>query len=258
MRRCGERLYMKDDEDVNDRLARLRVDQNGPPRGGRQVAASRVAVWWRRFLHRRRGDALLAMTAVLIAGVVIAAIAVLVISLASGGGDKEQASAAIIQRTPAAVARSSPSLAPTTAATQPPAVATAQPAGRQDCAAIRGTSYQSEAERAFFQQNCLEPAEEPAPAANAGQPTAAPPAATPVPGGSDASNAIGLAVDWIAQHASPSYTTDAGSCNALQASGHWVVTCNARLAGCQGSICEATVSVCVLSDLTGVRPSGEC
>jgi len=240
-----------DDEDVNDRLARLRVEQDGPPQGGRQAAASRAAMLWRRFLRRRRrGDALLAMTAVLIAGVVIAALCVLVISLASGGGDKKPASAVGVRRTPTVVRRASPS--PTTPASETPAPATAQPAYRQDCAAIRGTEYQSEAERAFFQQNCLEPA------TNAGQPTAAPPAATPVPGGSDASTAIGLAVDWIVHHASPSYATDAGSCNAVQTSGHWVVTCNARLSGCQGFVCEAFVSVCVLSDLTGVRPSDQC
>jgi hypothetical protein len=248
---------MKDDEDINGRLARLRVEQDRPPQGGRQAAVSRALAWWRRFLRRRRrGDALLAMTAVLIAGVIIAAIVVLVISLASGGGDKQPASAITFQRTPTVVKRASPS--PITPATATPELPTAQPAYRQDCAAIRGTEYQSEAERVYFQQNCLEPAEQPAPATNPGQPAAAPLAATPVPGGSDASNAIGLAVDWIAHQASPSYTTDAGLCNAVQTSGHWVVTCNARLSGCQGSVCEAIVSVCVLSDLTAIRPSNQC
>ena len=174
---------------------------------------------------------------------------------AIGGGQKERASAGTILRTSTVVRQVSPAAA--TPASDTPVPATAQPAVRQDCAAIRGTDYQSEAERVYFQQNCLEPTEEPAPATNAG-PTAAPTAEQPGTGGSDADNAIGLAVDWIVHYASPSYTTDAGSCNAVQANGHWVVTCNARLSGCQGSVCEAIVSVCVLSDLTGVRPSDQC
>ena len=256
-----------EDDDLNDRLARLRVEQDGPTQGGRRAALSRAALRASRRL--RRGDAFLVASGVLIVGVIIAALSVLVISLASGGGEKQPASAAGVRRTPTTLRQASPSA--TTPATETPLPATAQPAVRQDCDAIRGTSYQSEAERVYFQQNCLEPAEEPALVTNPGQPpsqptsvppavqpTAAPPAATPVPGGSDASNAIGLAVDWIARHGSPSYTTDAGSCNAVQASGHWVVTCNALVAGCQGSVCEAIVSVCVLSDLSAVRPSDQC
>lgn len=252
---------MKDD-DLNDRLARLRGERDGPPQGGRRAALSRATLRASRRL--RRGDAFLVASGVLIVGVIIAALSVLVISLASGGGEKQPASAVGVRRTPTVLRQASPTA--TTPAIATPQPATAQPTVRQDCDAIRGTDYQSEAERVYFQQNCLEPG---APATNPTrppsvptsappvvQPTAAPPA-SPAPA-SDASTAIGLAVDWIAHQAAPSYATDAGSCNAVQASGHWVVTCNARLSGCQGSACEAIVSVCVLSDLSAVRPSDQC
>jgi hypothetical protein len=257
---------MKDD-DLNDRLARLRVEQDGPRQGGGEQPEQTAMRASRRL---RRGDVPLA-SGVLIVGVIIAALSVLVISLASRGGEKQPASAIGVRRTPTAVRQASPSA--TRPAPETPLPATAQPAVRQDCDAIQGTSYQSEAERVYFQQNCVEPEQSnnPAPQANppqppsqptsvppAVQPTAAPPAATPVPGGSDASNAIGVAVDWITHNGSPSYTTDAGSCSAVQTGGHWVVTCNARVAGCQGSVCDAIVSVCVLSDLSAVRPSDQC
>jgi hypothetical protein len=249
---------MKDD-DLDDRLARLRVEQGDPGQGSRQGVISRAAALWERYSRRRRrGDALLVTSAVLIAGVLIAALCVLVVSLASGGGEKP-AAAVGVRSTPTALRQASSS------ATAPATEAIARPPVRQDCDAIRGTSYQSGAERAFYQQNCLEP-EEAAPATNAGelprQPASVPPAVQPTPapplaGGSDA-NVIGLAVEWILHHGSPSYTTDSGSCNAVQASGHWVVTCTARLSGCQGSVCEAIVSVCVLSESTAVRPSDQC
>ena len=261
---------MNDNNDVDQRLAEIRRERAGP--GAQESAMGRAATRWQRASRRlRRGDILLATTAVLIAGVVIAALAVLVVSAATGGDD-EPASAAVAPRTPTAARQTPvpPTAAAAASATPPPPAA--QVSFRQDCDAIAGTDYENEAERAFFQQNCLEPDGEapeppteapdgPAPAAPFVPPTAtqaasAPTVAPPPPPGSDASVAIGVAVGSIVRGGT--YVTDGGACSALRISSHWVVTCSARVAGCQGAVCNTTVSVCVLDDLSTVRPSDRC
>ena len=256
---------MKDD-DVDSRLDGIRRER--AEHVEQQTGIGRAVALWERVLRRRRrGDVLLAATGVLIGGVVIAALVVLAVSAATGGGDKP-AAAVVAQRTPTEARRATPTATAAPSATVVPAMA---PAFRTDCNAIRGTSYQNEAERAYFQQNCLEPGEEPPVVSNPvqppsrplGGPTSAPPAVQPTaipptPGGSNASRAIGLAVAWLTQSGSKLYTTDAGSCSAVQTGVHWVVTCNARVLGCQGSVCDTTVSVCVPNDLSAVRPSEQC
>ena len=118
------------------------------------------------------------------------------------------------------------------AASETPAPATEQTTYRQDCAAILGTPYQSEAERLWFIANCAVPTE-PAPGGGVPtpQPTLAPPPAptpTPVPG-LTASQAISRAVDWLA---SQGIGIDAGSCGASSSGSTWTVSCESNTTVC--------------------------
>lgn len=103
-------------------------------------------------------------------------------------------------------------------------------ANREDCAAILGTPYQSEAERLWFIANCAAPTE---PAPGGGVPTpqptvAPPPAPTPVPG-LTASQAISRAVDWLN---SQGIGVDAGSCGASSSGSMWTVNCESNATVC--------------------------
>ncbi len=255
-------------KDRRDKLAEFRLAQAySRPRKGLRAALSRAVDLWERFMPTSSWEkGFVAVAAVLIVGVLIGAIYILTSNVLSDGGKKHVAAGRLqahpTRATPPAIHMPPP--APTAIVLGVPQLAKGQPTDRQDCEAIRGASYRSDAERAFFQQHCVTPT---APLANPrpgqGHPTQppplpAPPTAPPQPGGFTASDAIGLAVYWIAHNAPKAYTADASLCNAVDSAGHWVVTCPASLAGCQGSVCQTTLSVCVFTDPPQVRSADQC
>jgi hypothetical protein len=255
------------EEQGQDRLAQFRQDQSqvdAPPKRRRGILRAATNVWTRSEARYGRLQTRLVALAIPIIGITALAITLLVTS--SGNGRANTTELAALQRTAqlrATTAPPTPTVAIVAAQTD---IATA-PADRANCDSIRGTSYLSDVERSFYLDTCVEPtavvraqpqrpvtsappASQPTPAV----PTAVPPVATAA---SAASAAIALAVDWIVR-SGPQYSTDASSCSAVQTSGHWVVTCSARLSGCQGSPCSASISVCVFDNPVAVRPSTAC
>jgi hypothetical protein len=214
-----------------------------------------VLLGLRELLMARSGweKGILAIAAALIASVIIGAIVLVASNAGGGGGENKQVTTGGSRATPTVAARApTPTAVVIAIATLP----TAGPTDRADCNAIRGTDYTSESERQFFAQNCVTPT-----GGQGSQPTQPPrpqPTQPPPSGGFTAGDAINVTVYWMTHNASQAYTTNAGSCNAVQTGSHWVVTCNANLAGCQGSVCATTVSACVFSDPLEVRPSDQC
>ncbi len=131
-------------------------------------------------------------------------------------------------------------------------------ANRADCDAIRGTPYESDAERDWYAENCGSargtPTRSSGPTPPPG-PTQPPPPT--VPQGVSAGEAISLAVDWMTTSAPKSYTVDPGTCSAVYLGDHWVVSCTAQLSGCQNEACERPLQVCVFADRR-VVPASSC
>jgi hypothetical protein len=67
--------------------------------------------------------------------------------------------------------------------------------------------------------------------------------------------AIILGISWMQNSAGASYEVDAGSCAGVHISDHWVVTCNARLSGCNTAACGTQLQACVYADRRVVAAS---
>ena len=247
---------MQDEHDI-DSLARLR-EKPGPP-GAKRLGSrlTSVELTWEKTV--------LGLAAVLIACAVIGSAVVLTRNGgASSSGDKRQlaSGALLVTRTPLRATAT-----PTALATTAPVVLADHTPDRTECDSIRGTNYRSEAERQYYIAQCvtLEP-EQSSRSGSSSSPTevqpapSVPPAVEPTespPAPFGASDAIVAASNWISNQGS--YTTESASCNAVQIGSHWVVTCQASLAGCAtGSVCETRVSVCVYEDPVVVRASDQC
>lgn len=249
-------------ESRRDRLARLHLERlNRPPDQGWTAWADRAVDRWERFMAGSGWErAFFAGGVVLIAALAIGAIFMIASNALGGGSGRKQAAAGGARAT-ATIAQAPPT--PTAIVIGVPTLPTALPTDRASCDAIRGTNYKSAAERQFFELNCVTPTAQPTRSpgnGHGGPPTQPPPPPTQPPpsGGFTAGDAIDLAVYWITHNAAAAYTTDAGSCNAVQTGSHWVVTCNASVVGCQGSACQTTLSVCVFPDPLAVRPADQC
>lgn len=250
-------------EDERDSMARFRREAeqtSRPPKRGWRGSPDHAFDLWERFTAGSGWQkSRLGIAAFLIIGVVITAIYLLASNAVSGGG-QQQVVAVRSQATPT-VAQALPTA--TSILIAVPTPLPARPTDRTDCDAIRGTNYNSEAERAFFQQNCVAPTEEPANVED-GQgfavntPPPPPPTEPSGSGGLSAGDAIDLAVSWITHDAPERYTADPGSCSSRQTAGHWLVTCTASLVGCQGAVCRTTLSVCVFAEPVEVRSSDQC
>ncbi len=121
---------------------------------------------------------------------------------------------------------------------------------RANCGQIRGTPYDSAAERLWFLSNCLAPSQ-PAFA----QLTIDPPAPAPeIPAVSDNERSPGeaaaLAVAWWTSNAAPlGYSASAASCSAGLGGNQWVVSCQAELDGCgRQKLCGLTFIVCLIDE----------
>ncbi len=248
-------------ENRRDRLARLNLEPlSRAPKEGWRARLDRVADMWGGFMAGSGWEkGFFAAAVLLIAGLAIGAIFMLASNAFGGGGGRKQVAAGS-PRSTATLLPARPT--PTAIVIAVPTPPTAAPTDRTTCDAIRGTDYRSDSERQFFEQNCLTPVDQP-PSPDGGGPPAGPPSEPPPPQPTegplvvDAGNAAEFATYWI-EHNAPQAYIDVGQCNALQAGGHWVVTCNANLAGCQGSVCATTISVCVFADPLQVRPSDQC
>lgn len=203
--------------------------------------------------------------------VIVAIIGVVALATRGGGGGGGDAAAAVNARpteahstssraTPTAITIGVPDI-PTNLPTETPLPEN----DRTDCDAIRGTSYRSQAERAWYEKNCgasvsKPPSQPPGPTGNTPvpvQPTS-PPAPTPPPQGLSAGQAISLGISWMTTSAPKAYTVDSAACSAVHIGDHWIVSCTARLAGCQSSACEAQLQVCVYTADRRVVPAASC
>lgn len=147
----------------------------------------------------------------------------------------------------------------------PPAAAAEN---REDCAAIRGQGYLSEAEREWFLASCPESdvaAAETGPIDDVGapgpsSPTAAP-LSTPTAPPQDAfegADAIALVVGYFASAPEASYMINPASCDATPAAGGaWNVFCIGVLAGCSRPECVIGLNACVGAQTLAVVP-GSC
>jgi hypothetical protein len=250
-------------ENRRDRLARFNLERlNIAPKQGGRAGLERAIDRWERFMAGSGWEkGFFAAAVLLIAGLAIAAIFMLASNAFGGGGGRKPVTAGALPSTATLVP---PRPTPTAIVIAVPTLSTAAPANRQDCNAISGTGYKSDAERLFFEQNCVTPTAEPSNPGNGdGGPPTEPPTEPPQPQPTegpvvvDAGNAAEFAVYWIEHNASQAYT-DVGPCNVVQSGSHWVVTCNANVAGCQGSVCATTISVCVFPDPLEVRPANQC
>ena len=249
-------------ENRRDRLARLNLERmNRPPKQGMSGGLDRAVDSWNGFMAGSGWEkGFFAAAVLLIAGLAIGALFRLTSNALDGGGGKKQVAAGGTRAT--ATPRQAPPT-PTAIVIGVPTFPTPLPTDRTACDAIRGTSYNSDAERAFYEENCLVTPEPPAGGGDDGggdeEPNDPPPEPTDEgPPVVDAGYAIDLGVYWIEHYAPQAYTVDSTTCNAFQTGGRWVVTCPANLVGCQGSACISNVSVCVFPDPLAVRPANEC
>jgi len=131
----------------------------------------------------------------------------------------------------------------------------------QDCDEIRGRPYQSDEEREWFLENCLNPTpeDEPTPTLPGALPTIPPgpgpgPAPSPTPRLTlTTAQAAGIAEDWVLSEPTLSeLELVPGSCSAQASGDHWVVSCRASTTGCVGA-CEFTLRICVEEGPLSVR-----
>ena len=193
--------------------------------------------------------------------VIVAVIGVVALATRGGGGDDVAASvsarptetrATRTLATPTVITIGVPDI-PTTLPTETPP----SEDDRTSCGQIRGTSYRSAAERAWYEKNCSAsvsnpPSQPPASTGNTpvpAQPTSPPaPTSTAAPQGVTAGEAISLGASWMRTSAPKAYTVDTSTCSATYIGNHWIVSCTASLAGCQNSACEQQLDVCVFAD----------
>jgi hypothetical protein len=255
---------------------RLREDRGR--RSPREVAVE----WWGRFLATSFWE-----KGVVIGGAALAGIAAIVAVVVLSGNDPPTSTdepaplvalgpsrpRITVQPTPVWTATPRPTARPVATEATPDGVETepsstpppSSNANRQNCQEISGTAYLSSAERAWYLEHCLGanmPGEDVATPVQPGRP-GSPPAASPIPaptssGLVSASEAITLAVQWLAGQTNNTYAISQQSCNATHMGTRWVVICEANLLGCQGSVCSATLSACVFEQPVHVAPADGC
>jgi hypothetical protein len=251
-----------------ERLAELGLEQlQRPPDSGVRVLRRRALDFWRRFTAFSGLEKSFYIVAVVLAiAVVFGGLLALVRS--GSGNDEKSVSAAVprstekrtgAQPSPTAISIAVPTLPTRIPEPTEEAEPTDQPTqNRRNCDVIRGTPYRSQEERDWFAQNCSPnsgpvggvPTQPPAPTL--------PPQPPPPPDEFTASEAIALAVNWISTSAPKAYAVNSGACSAVQIGDHFVVTCQARLAGCQSTACDRTVEVCVFEASLAVVPAKNC
>ena len=250
-------------ESRREKLAKIRFDAIQPRQGRGERFADRAFDLWQRFTAFSGLEKAFFISGCALA-LALAIGALIALSQNAGGGDDQAAVVNLPTRPPAATP--APVTPTSTVALLVFERPTAEPsANREDCDAISGTEYQSDEERDWFLENCQDtgpanvsgpPQSRPSPSG----PSLPPPTATPppAPAGFTSAQAVSLAVSWMASGGSESYTVDAGSCTSVDIGDHWVVTCPATLAGCQGPDCETTLSVCVFESNGRVVPAERC
>ncbi|MBI4570324.1 MAG: hypothetical protein HY723_00095 [Chloroflexi bacterium] len=223
-----------------NKLAKARFGNEAPPPDKRRPATD----WAIEIRERFTALQLWEQAAITAVGfLLVFAVPLIIFAVTRGGGGSDEAanSAPIVPPVQIAESTSTPTATFVQLRTTPTPLQSLPTveANREDCAAILGTPYQSEAERLWFIANCAVPAEQPAPGDGVPppQPTLAPPPApTPTPvQGLTASQAISRAVDWLA---SQGIGIDAGSCGASSSGSTWTVSCESNTTVCiqQGPI----------------------
>jgi hypothetical protein len=66
------------------------------------------------------------------------------------------------------------------------------------------------------------------------------------------------ATDWISNDSPMILTVEPPGCTAIWLNGHWSVSCLVRLAGCTGTTCVASLSLCVFASDPVVLPDRLC
>lgn len=124
---------------------------------------------------------------------------------------------------------------------------------RANCQAISGAAYESESERNWFLDNCVE--REPVAAFLAAPELSAvvvQPKTTTSSGPVEVSegDAIASSIEWIANQQGVVYEVASESCSASEVGELWLVSCQRSVAGCGGEICTSWIAVCV-TDIAG-------
>jgi hypothetical protein len=147
------------------------------------------------------------------------------------------------------------------------------PVDRRDCTELRLSHLRTRGERQWFVDNCMfltkranassaDPRQALLAAGYSLEPHAENRSATGVgtspPVWLSPQNATGIATDWLMSNSPVQITIGPAECTPIWINGHWVVTCNVTLAGCSGSYCAASLSVCVFSEEPVVVPDAYC
>lgn len=255
-----------------EKLAELGLDRlQRRPDTGWSAFAHRLHHRWFRFMASAGWEKAFFALACLVAGIVAV---IGIVALATRGGNNDGSGpAASLPRataTPASGVRPTATalvinvpVIPTRLPTSTPvAGSSSDEPNREDCDAIRGTPYESDAERNWFIENCGGSAKaSPTRPPGSPGPTSPPPPTQPppptAPQGVSAGEAISLGAGWMTTSAPKSYTVDSGTCSAVRLSDHWIVSCTGRLSGCQSDACDQPLQVCVFADRR-VVPAASC
>ena len=248
-------------EDRRARLNRLQLERmSRPPATGWDARKRRLQDGWERFMVGSGWEkGFFACAIVLVVAMTIGGAFMLISSVLGGSDGKKDVSAAGPRAT---ATRAVASPTSTAIVIGVPALPTAKPTDRSDCAKIAGTAYNSPTEKQFYELNCITPTVQPAGRptprpgqGNGGPPSPVPPSpippTQPPPHQFGAGDAISVASYWIRQGG---FTVDSGSCNAFDSGGHWVVTCGATTS--HGD--HTTISVCVFPEPLHVVSSDQC
>jgi hypothetical protein len=239
-----------------ERLSELGIDRlQRPPERAWSARARRLQDHWHRFAAGGLERTFFAVACSV--AVIVAIIGVVALATRGGGGGNDAAVA--VSARPTEARSTNTSAAPTAITIAVPDIPTALPTetpppeeDRTECGDIRGTQYRSAAERAWYEKNCGAPSQPPGSTVNTPapvQPNSPPaPTSTSPPQGLTTGEAISLGVSWMTASAPKAYTVDSATCSAVHIGDHWIVSCTARLAGCQNSACEQQLDVCVFAD----------
>lgn len=245
-----------------ERLAELGIERlQRPPERAWDVRARRMRDRWHRFAAAGWERTFFAVACGV--AVIVAVIGVVALATSRGGGGNgagasvntrpTEAQSSNGKATPTAITIGVPDI-PTNLPTEtPPPEPTEDSSNRTDCDDIRGTSYRSSEERAWYEKNCgafvnNPPSQPPASTGNTPVPVHPTSPPTSPPQGLSAGDAISLGISWMTTSAPKSYTVDSSTCSAIHIGDHWIVSCTAHLAGCQSAACEAQLQVCVYVD----------
>jgi hypothetical protein len=256
-----------------ERLADLGLERlQRPSQRGWSSRTRQARDRWNRFAAAGWDRTFFAVACVV--AVIVAVIGVVALATRGGGSDPATGPASIrSEPTESQQAANKASPTPITIGvpvfpTFPPTIEpTAEPDSgdnRQDCDAIRGTAYESNAERDWYAANCG-PAGRKTATPPPGQvivpppiqPTSPPVQPTSPPQGMTAGQAISLGIGWMTTSAPKAYDVDSGSCTAANFGDHWVVSCTGHLSGCPNTSCATQLDVCVYADRR-VVPADSC